>query len=98
MPQLSELKDRAAALLPTEAFVAVSELSTCVSDFIESLEQGAQNAELKTALGAKAAQFGLIARQALGIDELSEETLRLFANKSALSDLSKLDFKKLLDE
>jgi hypothetical protein len=86
--RLSQMSDDAAALLPTELFVEVRRLSEAAVDILVRFD--ASEAASSTQLDAQAAKTALMARSLLGVDELSDESLRLFSGRDALERLSAL--------
>lgn len=95
---LSELCDTAAALLPTELYAEVRQTERFVVDFVVNLDEGNGVSEFPAKLDSYAAKTVLVARACLGIDELSEESLALFASPRELAKLSKLKPEEIMRE
>jgi hypothetical protein len=88
--QLAETKDTAAAILPTELFVEVSQLSGVVTNFLVDHDEGRDVTWFAPKLAGHATKTALLARTFLGVDELSTESTSLFATKSSLKKVSSL--------
>jgi hypothetical protein len=96
VPKLSRLTDVAAAILPTEVYVEVNRLQSSVTSFLVASDQGQVDEVFPKELGAQAAKVALLARSSLGIDELSEESLKLFGStkeRQRLADLTAEDLR-----
>ncbi len=86
--RLSELSDSAAALLPTQLFAEVRRLSALAVDVLVNVDAGRNAASVAAQLDAQAAKTALMARALLGVDELSDESMALFAEGESLQRLS----------
>lgn len=89
--QLSEAKDTAAALLPTELYVEVSQLASVVVDFLGDHDACRDVSWFPARLAGHSAKTALLARAYLGVDELSTESAALFTRKARLSKVANLN-------
>ena len=90
MPKLSRLTDVAAAILPTDVYVELNRLNSSVTSFLVAADEGQIDKAFPQEIGPKAAKVALLARSSLGIDELSEESLKLFGSTRELQRLAGL--------
>lgn len=95
MPELNRYRSLASALLPVEIFVEVSRVSDVLSAFIETLERESPDPTLQEQLAEHCMRLALLSRQLLGIDELSEVSIKLFADKKALERLSTVTIREI---
>jgi hypothetical protein len=97
--ELSELGEEATAIFPTNLWLEAKRLLVFVLDFLVKYdEQKPYPEDIKEELSARLAKVALIARAVLGVDELTEESLRLFAKKEdfeRLAELEIIDFKEI---
>lgn len=78
--EFSETQEEAAAVLPTEGWVEIKKLSDCMSGILGEYDEskGIKQASF-TNLVARMTKVALLARVVLGVDELTDESLSLFA-------------------
>lgn len=88
--QLSEAADSAAAILPTELYVEVQQLTRIVVDFLGLVEARKDRSTFPDQLAGRAAKTALLARTFLGVDELSTESARLFTARKELARVADL--------
>jgi hypothetical protein len=88
--QLAETKDTAAAILPTELYVEISQLSSVVTDFLIDHDGGRDVRWFPGKLAGHAAKTALLARTYLGVDELSAESARLFSPQGNLAQIASM--------
>ena len=89
--QLSEAKDAAAALLPTELYGELAQLASIVTDFVGDYDERRDLSWFPATLAGHAAKTALLARTYLGVDELSTESASLFASERSLASVANLD-------
>ena len=90
--EYSELTEKAAALLPTDLWVEIKQLSNLMSELLTNYDENAildQNSLLK--LAALDSKVALISRVVLGIDELTEESLKLFSSTKDFERVAKIE-------
>ena len=90
VPELSRLTNTAAAILPTDVYVEMSRLLSSVTDFAVGCDEGQVDETFPTTFGAQSAKVALLGRSSLGIDELSDESLKLFGNTEDMQRLANL--------
>jgi len=90
--EISELTEITAAILPTEIWVEVRKARELIIDFAVRYDAGDDLTieELHPIVGSSA-KIALMSRAALGVDELSEDTLKLFSSTKAFQRLVDLD-------
>jgi hypothetical protein len=88
LKRLSRLSDDAAALLPTELFAEVRRLTDLAVDIAVKID--ASHPAQLSEFDAQMAKTALMARALLGVDELSDESIALFAKRNSLERLSKI--------
>jgi hypothetical protein len=86
--RLSVLTDEAAALFPTELYIAVGDASKEFTSLLVEFDEGRDTKVISGRVAARTAKAALIVRALLGIDELSVESIRLFSKKDALERLA----------
>ncbi len=90
IPILSKMSDTGAALLPTEIFVEVARILNALTRFSTDIDDGDIDNKFPEELTAHSAKLGLLVRSSLGIDELSEESLKLFGDHRQFERLAKI--------
>jgi hypothetical protein len=95
--ELSELSDTAAALLPTELWVEVQQAKEVVVDFLVAYDEGGDVGWFPVKLAGHSTKTALLARVYLGVDELSDESARLFTRKRRLKAVAALDPQELVE-
>jgi len=90
--RLSHLTNDAAALLPTDLFAEVRKLSDIAVDVVSKIEESEPTTSIR--LEAQAAKTALMARALLGVDELSDESMKLISGKSPLLRLSAIELRE----
>lgn len=88
--ELSELSEEGAAILPTELWVESKELMNCVTEFLRRYDTGIVSPDELASLAARDTKVALVARMVLGVDELSEQSLRLFSSTESLTRVAKI--------
>ncbi len=87
---ISKLKEEGAAILPVELWVEVKKLSnhaaSILSEYDESQNIDSEQFIKFSAMGRKVA---LLARAVLGVDELTEESIKIFSSKKEFDAISK---------
>ena len=89
--KFSQLTDAAAAVLPTELYAEISGIGQLVVDFLVDYDAGREREQFPDQLLGRASKTALLARTLLGTDELSEESLALFATSRSLEELSQIE-------
>jgi hypothetical protein len=99
--EFSEMQEEGAALLPTELWVEVKRLNERAADLLTHYEKaGLALADLRTFV-AQSTKVGLLARTVLGVDELTDESLRLFSTEKDYARVANIEvehFKKYFKE
>ena len=92
----SEFTDEAAAIFPTELWIEVKKLNSAMADLLTSYDETkcVKEEKLKE-LSAIDAKVALVSRAVLGVDELTEESLRLFSSTKEFEKLATLESKEL---
>ena len=90
VPKLSRLTDTAAAILPTDVYIELNRLQTSVIGFLADCDEGQIDEAFPKTLGVRAVKVALLARSILGIDELSEESIKLFGSTKEVQRLASL--------
>lgn len=98
----SELQEEGAAILPTELWIEVKQLNNHVTHMLVLYDEGkGVSAENTVELVSRATKVALLSRVVLGIDELTEESLKLFSSKKSMDRIANLEiehFKAMHDE
>jgi hypothetical protein len=85
--RLSILTDEAAALFPAELYVAVKKVSDAVISVVDDYDHGRETQGNLDLLSGQEAKAALMVRALLGVDELSDESIRLFSKSDNLTKL-----------
>jgi len=94
----SELTEKAAAILPTDLWVEIKQLSSYMTKLVVNYdENGKLEGEDIKKLSAKGAKVGLISRAILGVDELSDESIKLFSSTDNIERLAKIEAEELVN-
>lgn len=96
--RLSILTDEAVALFPTELYVVVKQASDTLTSLVVDYDEGRNTKTSSDRLRGQEAKAALMARTLLGIDELSDESIRLFSKSDNLSGLDEISPDDLLAE
>jgi len=92
----SELTEKAAAILPTDLWVEISQLSNYMTELAVNFdENGKLDEKDMVKLSAMDAKVALVSRALLGVDELSDESLKLFSSVQDFERLAKIEAKEL---
>jgi hypothetical protein len=94
--EYSELTERAAAILPTDLWVEIKRLSTAMTDLLGDYDEVSKIDQDKLiTIMAIDAKVALLSRAVLGVDELTDESLRLFSSTKSFERLATLESKEL---
>ena len=98
----SEIQEESAAILPTELWIEVKKLNDQMATLLVNYDEGRGISEesIKT-LVAMMAKIGLFARAVVGVDELTEESFRLFSRKKDYNNIANMEietFNKMQDK
>ena len=88
VPELTKLSYEAAILFPVELYVSFKKVSETLTDIITEFDEGRDITASRDALRVADTVWALMARQLIGADELSTESLQLHSKKDALERLS----------
>ncbi len=95
---LSEITEEGAAILPTELWVEVKKLSSHVTTIaVEYDENGAIDSEQMIKIIAMETKVALVARSVLGVDELTEESIKIFSSKKEFERLANIEVSSFED-
>ncbi len=86
------MTEKASALLPTELWVEIKRLSSLMTELITNYDENAildENSLSK--LAGMDAKVALVSRVVLGIDELIEESLKLFSSTKDFERVAKIE-------
>lgn len=86
--RLSELTDQAAAILPVELYAEVLAVANLVVDFMSAYDHGSPRPDFPAHLAGRGAKAAAMVRTLLGVEELSEQSVSLFAKADALDRLA----------
>ena len=90
--EYSEMTEKAAALLPTELWVEIKQLSTFMTELIVNYDENAMLDENSLSkLAGMDTKVALISRVVLGVDELTEESLKLFSSTKGFERVAKIE-------
>jgi len=96
--EYSELTEQAAAILPTDLWIEIKRLSTAMTDLTVDYDEVSKIDEDKLiAIMAIDAKVALLSRAVLGVDELSDESLKLFSSPKSVDRLASLELEDLED-
>lgn len=91
IPELTRLCYEAAALFPVELYVAFKRVSEALTDILAEFDKGSDITASCNAMTVADTHWALMARQLIGADELSIESLQLHSKKNALERLSSVE-------
>ncbi len=94
--RLSILTDEAAALFPTELYAGAKQVSDTLTSLLVEYDEKRDTKALLDQLVGQEAKAALMVRALLGIDELSEEGIRLFSKRDTLRRLAETSPQDLL--
>jgi hypothetical protein len=102
LPNFVELEEEGAAILPTELWVEVRQLSTQMTDILIRYDaEGGVGEEDMRQFVSRCAKVALISRTVIGTDSLTEESMKLFSSKRYYDRLASLEiefFGKIYDQ
>ena len=91
--EYSELTEKASALLPTDLWVEVKQLSNFITKVIANYDEKATiDEDSLSKLAGMDTKVAMVSRIILGIDELTEESLKLFSSAENLEKVAKIEF------
>jgi hypothetical protein len=94
--EYSELTEQGAAILPTDLWVAIKHLSSAMTDLVVDYDEVSKIDQDKLlAIIAMDAKVALLSRAVLGVDELTDESLRLFSTRKGLESLTNIELREL---
>ncbi len=94
--EYSELTEQAAAILPTDLWVEINRLSTSMTDLTVDYDATSKiDKDKLIEIVAIDAKVALLSRAVLGVDELTDESLRLFSKRKEFESLTNLELKEL---
>lgn len=89
--ELMKLSYEAAILFPAELYVTFKKFSETLTDIITEFDKGRDIVASCDGLRIADTHFALMARQLIGADELSIESLQLHSKKNALEQLGRVE-------
>ena len=90
--EYSELTEKAVALLPTDLWIEIKKLTTFMTELINTYDETLtidENSLLK--LAGMDTKIALASRVVLGIDELTEESIKLFSSVDSLERITQIE-------
>jgi len=93
---LSILTDEAGALLPTELYVVVKHATDALSSFVQNCDEGRNPNNALDQFRGQEVKAVLMVRALLGVDQLSNESIRLFSERDDLSGLAETSPEEIL--
>lgn len=101
--KFSNLVDRSSAVLPTDIYIVLSDFNTLCEKYIDAKNSNDLSSIDLQKIQAKNMKFALLSRQYLGVDELSDENLRLttegnFTKLLKMEDSTWVNFAKELSK
>lgn len=95
----SELQEEGAAIFPVELWIEVKQLNDVMTSILAAYDdgEGITKSEIEV-FSAHAVKVALLSRAVLGIDELTNESLKLFSSEKSFKRVANLEvdhFKKL---
>lgn len=97
MPHLNKLEAKAAAILPTELYLEAAHVNTALHEIIAGIEANTDTAQFVDTFHAHRTKTALISRIVLGVDELSDDTVRLLGRAKNFKDVAAMPAKALLN-
>jgi len=98
----SEIQEEGAAILPVELWVEVKKLNDQMATILVDYDEGRGVSEDSSkTLVTTMTKIGLLARAVIGADELTEESLSLFANNKNYDNLANMEiesFRKMHED
>ncbi len=90
------MQEEGAALLPTELWIEVKKVNDYIVDILVSYDDKNEIEEesLKSFV-AMCTKIGLMSRNVFGVDELTEESLKLFSSKKHYEELANLEIEHI---
>jgi hypothetical protein len=86
----AELERKGTIILPVELYVKVSESYRIAQDLVIKFNDNDGEPEDLEEYKASNLQFGLIAREYMGVDKLSTQSIKLFSSKKEISKLANI--------
>jgi hypothetical protein len=100
--EFSELEEESSAILPTELWVEIKKLSEQASEMLIVYdERGDIEDQIFRSFVARMTKVALLSRSVVGVDELTQESLSLFASTKQYERLANLDiaqFEEIYDK
>ena len=89
---MSEFTEEGAAILPTVLWVEFKKLSNHVAAILVEYDKNESiDSEQIVKLSAMGTKVALVARSVLGVDELTEESIKIFSSKKAFERLANIE-------
>lgn len=94
--EFSEYQEEGAAILPTELWIEIKKTDDYMADILVNYDEGKGVSEddIKT-LAAMMAKVCLLSRVVIGVDELTEESVKLFSSKKEYEKLANIKIEEL---
>ena len=89
--EFTQMSYEAAILFPVELYVAFKRVSETITNVLLEYDEGRDITASLDALQAADTRWALMARQSIGVDELSAESLQLHSKKNALERFSSVE-------
>ena len=87
-----EYEDIGAAILPTEIWIELKQLNEHISNvFVKYKETNAISDDDTSEFVARSLKMALLSRALLGINELSEESLKLFSSEKSIKNITDIE-------
>jgi hypothetical protein len=94
--EYSELTDQAAAILPTDLWIETKRLSNAMTAQLVNYDKTSKiDHDEMIAIIAIETKVALLSRAVLGVDELTDESLRLFSSSKGFENLTKIELNEL---
>ena len=94
--EYSELTEQAAAILPTDLWIEIKRLSMAMTDLTVDHDEASKiDKDQLIRIMAIDAKVALLSRAVLGVDELSEESLKLFSNRKGFESATSVELGEL---
>lgn len=98
----SGIQEEGAAILPTELWIEVKKLNDHMTEILVNYDAGSGISEDSfQTLVTMMAKIALLSRTVIGVDQLTEESLRLFSSKKEYENLANIEidnFRKMLEK
>lgn len=94
--EYSELTEQAAAMLPTDLWIEISRLSNAMTAQLVNYDKTSKiDPDEMVQIVAMETKVALLSRAVLGVDELTDESLRLFSSSKGFENLAKIELSEL---